>query len=367
MNVWKITMRRFMTTMGLCTAAVVTFTTAAPPLANSQPAHENTSVFAILDHNEARLASLQAQSRANQQAMADVARRLEHQTQDADTARRATMRLQRELATQLAAWERADRLTEREQHHWPTGHGADTNRLLDYARPQALQTRAAEINLLHAVQQDEQRIDTLLLHVTRLGVEFAQNTARSEATQRERAKIIAQARAPEQRARARAELETTREQLDQSLQTARAASTPNPATDDFHRLKGTLITPVTSAPDYTFGPRKQADSMSFIRHTGYTYLIEPNTPVRAVAPGTVAMAQTFQGYGKIVILDHGSGYHSIYAHLDTIDVEPGKQVSRGYTLGKSGQTGSIEGPKLYFELRHQGRAIDPAAWFLRRD
>lgn len=338
----------------------------AQPAISQNNSPTKTSVFEILDQNEAQIAHFQDQQRANQSAITQATRRLELQSQDADTARRATQRLQRELASQLGAWERAQRTVEREQHHWPTGHGADTQRLLDRARPHALQSRATEISLLRSVHKDEQHIDTLLLHITKLGVELAQNSANADLKQRERTKIIEQARAPEQRAKARAELELTRQKLDQSLQSA-AADSNNKITDDFHRLKGTLITPVTSAPTFGFGPRKQAESMSFIRHTGYTYVIDANTPVRAVAPGIVVLAQTFQGYGKLVILDHGSGYHSIYAHLDEIHADPGKHISRGYTIGKSGQTGSIEGPKLYFELRHQGQAIDPAPWFLRRD
>ncbi len=356
--------------VGGCVGIALSVLIAQPAISQTPTSPAQASVFEILDQNEAQISHFKDQQRANKSAISHATRRLELQSQDADTARRATQRLQRELATQLGAWERAQRTIEREQHHWQTGHGSDTTRLLDRARPHALQSRAAEIALLRSVHKDEQQVDTLLLHITQLGVELAQNTANTDVKQRERTKIIEQARAPEQRAKAQAELELTRQKLDKSLQKNAdkdAADNNSKITDDFHRLKGTLVTPVPTSPTFGFGPRKQAESMSFIRHTGYTYVIDAGTPVRAVAPGIVVLAQTFQGYGKLVILDHGSGYHSIYAHLDEINVDLGKHISRSYTIGTSGQTGSIEGPKLYFELRHQGRAIDPAPWFLRRE
>jgi septal ring factor EnvC (AmiA/AmiB activator) len=84
--------------------------------------------------------------------------------------------------------------------------------------------------------------------------------------------------------------------------------------------------------------------------------------VRAVAAGTVRYAGRFQGYGNLVILDHGDDYFTVSAHLDEIAVEVGDAVEAGAVVGTAGETGSLRGPVLYFEVRHGSEALDPARW-----
>lgn len=84
--------------------------------------------------------------------------------------------------------------------------------------------------------------------------------------------------------------------------------------------------------------------------------------VTSVGAGTVAWAGWLKGYGNLVIVDHGSGYHSLYAHLASLEVEPGAVVEEGALLGSVGDTGSLKGAYLYFEIRKQGQAVDPLPW-----
>lgn len=86
------------------------------------------------------------------------------------------------------------------------------------------------------------------------------------------------------------------------------------------------------------------------------------TPVHAVAPGRVAHAGWFKGYGNLVIVDHGEGYHSLVAHLASMHTAMGEDVEAGAVLGTVGDSGSLKGPYLYFELREKGRPIDPRPW-----
>jgi septal ring factor EnvC (AmiA/AmiB activator) len=65
-----------------------------------------------------------------------------------------------------------------------------------------------------------------------------------------------------------------------------------------------------------------------------------------------------------VIVDHGDSYHTISGHLDEIEVKVGTKVSEGESLGSVGETGSLRGPSLYFELRKGGEPVDPEPWFL---
>jgi septal ring factor EnvC (AmiA/AmiB activator) len=82
-----------------------------------------------------------------------------------------------------------------------------------------------------------------------------------------------------------------------------------------------------------------------------------------VADGEVRFAGWFRGYGKLVILDHGDEYFSVSGHLDRVLVEIGDRVATADVIGAVGQTGSLAGPRLYFELRLGRQALDPRDWF----
>jgi murein hydrolase activator len=88
--------------------------------------------------------------------------------------------------------------------------------------------------------------------------------------------------------------------------------------------------------------------------------------VGAVAPGRVAFADWLKGYGLIVILDHGDGYMSLYAHNDSLLKEAGDWVARGEALAGVGTSGGQATPALYFELRLNGKPVNPRGWFATR-
>lgn len=88
--------------------------------------------------------------------------------------------------------------------------------------------------------------------------------------------------------------------------------------------------------------------------------------VTAVAPGRVAFADWLKGYGLIVILDHGDGYMSLYAHNDSLLKEAGDWVGPGEAVAGVGSSGGQSEPALYFELRQKGRPVNPKGWFAAR-
>jgi len=88
-------------------------------------------------------------------------------------------------------------------------------------------------------------------------------------------------------------------------------------------------------------------------------------PVRAIAPGRVVHAGWFKGYGNLVIVDHGEGYHTLVAHLASMQTAMGEEVDAGTVLGTVGDSGSLKGPYLYFEIREKGRPVDPRPWLGR--
>ena len=84
--------------------------------------------------------------------------------------------------------------------------------------------------------------------------------------------------------------------------------------------------------------------------------------VSSAGTGTVVFSGWLKGYGNLVIVDHGGNYHSLYAHLANAQVEAGNKVEEGEQLGQVGDTGSLKGAYLYFEIRKQGQAVDPQPW-----
>ena len=90
------------------------------------------------------------------------------------------------------------------------------------------------------------------------------------------------------------------------------------------------------------------------------------TAVKAMADGTVVYADWMTGYGNILIIDHGNGYMSLYAHNDGLLRDAGDTVKRGDTVASVGTSGGQDGPALYFELRRNGSPVNPASWLTRQ-
>ena len=84
--------------------------------------------------------------------------------------------------------------------------------------------------------------------------------------------------------------------------------------------------------------------------------------MRAVAPGRVVFSDWMRGFGNLLILDHGQGYLTIYGNNESLLKQPGDIVKAGDTVATVGANGTSEDSGLYFELRHQGRALDPLGW-----
>ncbi len=94
-------------------------------------------------------------------------------------------------------------------------------------------------------------------------------------------------------------------------------------------------------------------------HEGIDLAASRSTPVQAAAAGTVELATAKIGYGNLVIIDHGAGYKTYYAHLDSIAVEPGQLIRQTQPIGTVGSTGWASSVHLHFEVRYQDEATSP--------
>jgi murein DD-endopeptidase MepM/ murein hydrolase activator NlpD len=97
-------------------------------------------------------------------------------------------------------------------------------------------------------------------------------------------------------------------------------------------------------------------------HKGVDLAIPVGQDVPAARAGQVAFAGEMSGYGLTVLVDHGGGTSTRYAHLSELEVQAGDQVAAGQTIAKSGATGRVTGPHLHFEVLQDGQPVDPAAW-----
>jgi murein DD-endopeptidase MepM/ murein hydrolase activator NlpD len=112
-----------------------------------------------------------------------------------------------------------------------------------------------------------------------------------------------------------------------------------------------------------FGPETHPRFNTTINNTGIDIAAPIGTPVHAVAKGKVAYTnEDYASYGEIVILNHGDGYYTLYGHLSEIGVSVGQEITAGQTIGRSGDTGSIKGAILHFEVRRGSNALDPRSW-----
>jgi septal ring factor EnvC (AmiA/AmiB activator) len=134
------------------------------------------------------------------------------------------------------------------------------------------------------------------------------------------------------------------------------------AAQGFEALKGRLPWPTPGLIEVAFGKVVNPRFNTVLWQKGLDLRAAPGAEVKAVAKGQVVYADWLKGYGNLVILDHGEGYHTLHAHLGQVSVANGGTLEEGDVLGEVGDTGSLKGPYLYFELRHRGSPLDPAEW-----
>ncbi len=140
---------------------------------------------------------------------------------------------------------------------------------------------------------------------------------------------------------------------------------PHPVSLDVRSFRGLLPMPVKGHVSLGFGDRRDPRFGTVIPHPGWDVDVDFGAAIRAPFEGRVAFADWFRGYGLVVVLDHGYGVHSVYAHLSAILVETGDQLPARQLLGRAGDTGSLRGAYLYMEIRESGKAVDPGRWIKR--
>jgi septal ring factor EnvC (AmiA/AmiB activator) len=130
------------------------------------------------------------------------------------------------------------------------------------------------------------------------------------------------------------------------------------------KLKGRLIWPVQGEVVGQFGRHKHPRFGTYVDRKGIEIKVPKREAIRAVADGMVAYADKVNGYGMVVIVDHGDRFLSLYANAASIQVRPGNAVGAGEPLGEA--VASEGDGRVYFELRHGESPLNPLGWLVKR-
>ncbi len=146
---------------------------------------------------------------------------------------------------------------------------------------------------------------------------------------------------------------------------ARSRNTHVPAAPSYlERNQGSLNWPADGRLHSSFGLKKHEKYNTYIQNNGIDILSSAGAPVRSVAAGKVVYAERFIGYGNVVLIDHQSGFYTLYGNLSDILVATGSRVEIFQQIGTVG--GSVDGPILHFEVRKGGKPVDPLQWLNKK-
>lgn len=134
---------------------------------------------------------------------------------------------------------------------------------------------------------------------------------------------------------------------------------------EFEKLRGRMPWPVLGRVMTKYGPQRHAKYSTVTFNSGIDIAAAEGEGVRAVAAGRVEYVSWLDGYGRTVILNHGDGFYTVYAHLSEVLVVEKQAVEAGHLLARVGETGSLDGTKLHFEVRNAAEAVDPLEWLTR--
>lgn len=124
------------------------------------------------------------------------------------------------------------------------------------------------------------------------------------------------------------------------------------------RPKGRPVKSITEVSS-KYGLRRNPFGWGYEFHDGVDFIGPRGTPIYATAPGTIETAEYQRGYGYHIVIDHGYGYKTLYAHLSDMAVIAGESVSKDQIIGNLGSTGRSTGPHLHYSVYRNGESVDP--------
>jgi len=145
-----------------------------------------------------------------------------------------------------------------------------------------------------------------------------------------------------------------------------SSRTDDYAAKGFGHLKGKLFWPAEGKIAIPYGSQKDPQFDTPVFRNGIHIRTDDSADTRSVYTGKVIFAEWFKGFGQLVIINHGSGYHTLYGNLSEIFSRVGDIIKENQIIGKVGTSGILNAPGLYFEIRYKGKPLDPVQWLTRK-
>ncbi|MFB2860413.1 murein hydrolase activator EnvC [Aeromonas hydrophila] len=232
------------------------------------------------------------------------------------------------------------------------------------------QSRAKVRNQLQqSVQDDEQKLSKLVKAEKTLKARLEElRRQREEQERRERAERerLAKLKAEQERQRKLAEQRRAEQQRPTeevaSSKPERGSGISSAGYYSGLKTNGSLRWPVQGPILIAYGSPRTAE----LKWKGTLIGASEGTQVKAVAPGQVVYADWLDGFGMLLVIDHGRGYMSLYGHNQSLLRQVGQNVEQGEPVALVGDSGGQDRPGLYFEIRYQGEAINPTKWLAKR-
>lgn len=332
-----------------------------------------------LEEDRGELSDLQARLRDSEQRLGSLNREMTENREAIDATRSELAQLQARR-TELEARRDQQRahIAEQLRAVWRQGREPEIKLLLNQEDPQTLaRSLAYHRYILRARQERVEAFRATLGELEEVAESIENRNAELEsrretlaaqrdvelALQAERARVVASLDADivdrnrrlERLQQERAELEQLLEALEQAALELAVPADARPFTE----ARGELDWPVPGKRANSFGSARGSGDL---RWQGINLLAEAGTPVRAIHHGRVVYADWLRGLGLLLILDHGDGYMSLYGHNQSLLREVGEWVKAGTPVSTVGTSGGLQSPALYFEIRQQGKPVDPVNW-----
>jgi septal ring factor EnvC (AmiA/AmiB activator) len=220
------------------------------------------------------------------------------------------------------------------------------------------------------LEAESARLAESMQQISEVRADREQENATLEANKKKRQSMLTQIRSEKTKhARAIEDLEQAQAELQDLLDRLQRRGTPDkdlPASGEFAAMKGRLIWPVSGKVIRGFGKHTHPKYGTVTMNNGLDISAKAGAPIVAVASGMVEFVDWIDAFGKCVILNHGGGYYTLYAHVADTNVSQGQKVGRGQAIAEVGDTGSLEGYVCHFEIRQARKALNPSDWLTKR-
>ena len=233
------------------------------------------------------------------------------------------------------------------------------------ARNKQIETYLADVEMLSALMTEVNQQKLLLDSNRKKLVQDQEQLAeiskrRSEALKQLNTSLKNDRSKLEKMVAERAELEELLNRVETAV--SEVALTPPVIQQSFVSQKGLLQWPLKGRVAHSFGSQRSGT----MRWKGWLISAKSGDAVNAVHDGHVIFSNYLRGFGLLIILNHGDGYMTLYAHNKELLKDTGDWILSSETIARAGDTGGLEKPALYFEIRKQGQPVDPSEWLDKR-